>query len=156
MHNQTAFGQTSIGGSNFEGFREVMSLDLMKVNEVLGNKSSCHSKVNDGSGFNGFQTSFGNKSHQNTQFLSFSNSLYKSYCYIGRYWCRTSLPHQKFSARQRFSTSSSSSSIFSCLTRIFFFLSGQWLAWCLCFQHTKHRPFAMHSARSSLSRRCKE
>jgi hypothetical protein len=29
--------------------------------------------------------SFGNKCHWNAKFLVFTNSLYKSYCYIGRY-----------------------------------------------------------------------
>jgi hypothetical protein len=57
----------------------------MEFDKVLGDEGSCHSRVNNSGGFDGFQMSFGNKSHWNMQFLSFSNSLYKSYCYIGRY-----------------------------------------------------------------------
>jgi hypothetical protein len=85
MHNQTTFGKASIGGGYFEGFREPVGPDLMDPDEIFGHKGSCCSGVYNGGGFDSFQTIFGNKSHWNMQFLSFSNSLYKSYCYIGRY-----------------------------------------------------------------------
>jgi hypothetical protein len=52
-----------------------MSSDLMEFNEVFRDESPCRSRINNGCGFDGFQTSFGNKSHWNTQFLSFSNIL---------------------------------------------------------------------------------
>jgi hypothetical protein len=65
MRNRAAFGQTSIGGGHFEGFRELVGSDFMEFNEVLGDKGSCHSRIDNSGSFDGFQTSFGNKSHRN-------------------------------------------------------------------------------------------
>jgi hypothetical protein len=62
-----------------------MGADLMELDKVLRDESSGCSRIYNGGGFNSFQTSFENKCHWNAQFLSFTNSLHKSYCYIGRY-----------------------------------------------------------------------
>jgi hypothetical protein len=60
MHNWATFGETPISSGDFEGFGKAMGMDFMKLNEVFGDKGSHCSRIYNSSGFNSFQTSFGN------------------------------------------------------------------------------------------------
>jgi hypothetical protein len=41
MRDWASFGQTTIGGGHFEGFRELVGSDFMEFDEVLRDKGSC-------------------------------------------------------------------------------------------------------------------